>query len=80
MRISTKRKTQLKKTLKVAQLVKCLTLDLGSGHLMVCEFKPHIRQYADSMEFLSPSLSLSVSLSLSLSAHPLLCLSLKINK
>ena len=45
----------------VAQLVKCLTPDLGSGHdLTVHEFKPCIGLCADSMkpawDSLSPSL------------------------
>ena len=35
----------------VAQSVKRLTLDFGSGHdLMVCGFKPSIKLCADSME------------------------------
>ena len=35
----------------MAQLVKCQTLDFGSGHdLTVCEFKPHIRFFADRVE------------------------------
>ena len=62
----------------MAQLIKCPTLDLSSGHdLMVCEIEPHLRLCADSVEpawdFLSPSpptphraraLSLALSLSL----------------
>ena len=56
----------------VAQSVKHLTLDLGSGHdLMVHEFEPHIGLCADgsepTWECLSLSLSLCLSLSLSLS-------------
>ena len=55
----------------VAQSVKHLTLDFGSGRdLMGCEFEPRLRLCPDSMEsawilspFLSvPSLPLSVSL------------------
>ena len=47
----------------VAQSVKHLTLDFGSGHdLMVCEFEPCVRLCADSEEpawdSLSPSLCL----------------------
>ena len=47
----------------VAQLVKLLTLDFGSGHVLtIQEFKPHVRFCTDSMElawyFLSTSLSL----------------------
>ena len=35
----------------VAQLVKCPTLDVGSGHdLTVHEFNPHIGPCADSVE------------------------------
>ena len=56
----------------MARLVKRLTLDFGSGHdLMVREFKPHVRLWADSGEpvrdSLSPPLSASPLLSLSLS-------------
>ena len=61
----------------MAQLVECLTLDLGSGHgLTVCEIKPHVGLCADSVEPAWDSLSLSVS------APPLhaRALSLKINK
>ena len=59
------------------KLVKCQTLDFGSGHdLRVHEVKPHTRLCADREETawdsLSPSLSASTPLSLSLS--------LKINK
>ena len=42
-----------------AQSVKCLTLDLGSGHdLTVCEIEPCVRFCADSMEPAWNSLSL----------------------
>ena len=59
----------------MAQLVKCLTLDVDSGRdLMVCEFKPRVGLRADSAE------SAWDSLSPSLSAPPPLVLSLKINK
>ena len=56
----------------VAQLVKYLTLDFGSGHdLTVHEFKPCIRLASVSIEPasdpLSPSLSAPVPLVLSLS-------------
>ena len=56
----------------VAQSVKHPTLDLSSGHdLTVCEFEPHIRLHADSVEpawdSLSPSLSAPPPLALSLS-------------
>ena len=62
----------------VTQSVKCLTLDLGSGHnLMVCEFKPLVGLCADSMELAWDSLS-PVFLSLS-APTPLYSLS-KINK
>ena len=55
----------------MAQSVKHLTLDFGSGHdLTVCEFKPHIGLCTDSVE---PTWD---SLSPSLSALPLLMLSL----
>ena len=45
----------------MAQSVKCLTLDFGSGHhLVVLGFRPHVGLCADSMESaldpLSPSL------------------------
>ena len=54
-----------------AQSVKHLTLDFVSGHdLKVCEFEPHLRLHADSMEPAYDSLSLSISLLLSL---PLPC-------
>ena len=59
----------------MAQLVKCPTLGLGSGHdLMVCEFKPHIGLCGDSAE---PAWD---SLSPSLSALPLLILSVSVSK
>ena len=58
----------------MAQSVKHLTLDFGSGHyLTIREFEPHVRLRADSAcDSLSPSVS-----------PPRLCalsLSLKINK
>ena len=58
-----KLKPQLRGTW-VAQSVKRLILDLGSGHdLTVCEFEPHVRLCADGMEpvwdSVSPSLCLS---------------------
>ena len=50
-----------------AQLVKCLTLDFGSGHdLIVCEFGLHAACLGFSL-FLSPSLSAPALLMLSLS-------------
>ena len=61
----------------MAQSVKHLTLDFGSGRdLTVCELEPHIGLWADIME---PAWD---SVSLSLSAPSLLSLSifLKINK
>ena len=70
----------------MAQLVKRLTLGLGSGHdLTVCELEPCVRLCSDSIEPAWDSLSLSVCLSLlSLCLSPVcvLCysLSLKINK
>ena len=61
----------------VAQSVKHLTLDSGSGHdLTVCEFEPHIRLCVDSTEPTGDFLSLSLSAPPRLS----LPLSLKINK
>ena len=47
---------------RVAQAVKHLAFDFGSGHdLTVCEFKPHVSFWADSAEpawdSLSPFLS-----------------------
>ena len=54
----------------MAQLVKCLTLNFGSGHdLMVGGMEPRVRLYTDSME---PAWD---SLSLFLSAPPALMLS-----
>ena len=48
----------------VAQLVKCLTLNFGSGHdLMVHEIETHIGLWSDSVEPAWDSLSLSLSLS-----------------
>ena len=62
----------------MAQLVKHLTFDFGSGHaLMVCEVQPRLGPCADSTE---PAWD---SLSPSLKPLPCLCslsLSLKINK
>ena len=44
----------------MAQLVKCLTLDLRSGHdLTVCEIEPHMGLCADVTEPAWESLSLS---------------------
>ena len=49
----------------MAQSVKCLTLEFGSGQdLRDHEIKPHIGLCADSMELACDSLSLSLSLSL----------------
>ena len=46
----------------MAQLVKYLTLDFGSGHdLMIGDFKPHVGLCADSMEPDWDSLFLSLS-------------------
>ena len=52
---------------RVAQSVKPQTVDLSSGHnLTICEFEPHIRVCADSVEpawnSLPPSLSALPSL------------------
>ena len=62
----------------MAQLVKHLTLDFGSGHaLMVCEVQPRLGRCSDSAE---PAWD---SLSPSLKPLPCLCslsLSVKINK
>ena len=66
----------------MTQLVKCLTLDLASGHdLRVCGSEPHIRLCADGVEpawdSVSPSLSAppplvcALSLFLSLSQNKL---------
>ena len=60
----------------VAQSVKHLTLDFGSGHdLMVPEFKPRIGLRAENVEAAWDSLSLSPSLS----APPLLSLVLALS-
>ena len=61
----------------VAQSVKHLALDFGSGHgLTVCEFKPRMGLRADSAEPASDSFSLPLSLPL-----PFLCsLSLSLSK
>ena len=49
----------------VVQLVKRLTLDLGSGHdLMVCESEPRVRLHASCAESAWDSLSPSLSVSL----------------
>ena len=71
----------------VAQSIKRLTLDFGSGHdLTVCETGPRVGVCTDSSEpawdipSLSLSLSLPLSLPLSLSAPPLLVLSLSLPK
>ena len=51
----------------MAQSVKRLTLDFGSGHdLTVCEFKPQVKLCADSVE---SAHSLSLSLSLKTNKH-----------
>ena len=51
----------------VAPLVKCLTLDFGSGHdLMVPEFKPDMGLCTDSVEPALDSLFLPLSLPLPL--------------
>ena len=60
----------------MAQSVKHLTLDFGSGHdLMVCEMESSIRVCADSVEPAWDSLSLSVCL-----PHSHFSLSLSQNK
>ena len=65
----------------MAQLVKRLTLDFGSGHdLKVLEFEPHIGLCTDRAEPAWDSLSLPLSLPLLLTLELLLSLSLKINK
>ena len=62
----------------VAQLVKCPTLDSGSGHdLAVCEIKPCVGLSADVAEPAWESLSPSLSIPSPACAH---ALSLKINK
>ena len=59
----------------MAQSVRCLTLDFGSGHdLMFCEIEPCVGLCAGSVE---PAWD---SLSPSLSACPLLMLSFSQNK
>ena len=59
----------------VAQSVKHLTLDFGSGHdLTIREFEPHIRLCADNAESAWHSLSIPLSLFL------LLVLSLSLSK
>ena len=62
------RQTQKNKPLRgawVAQSVKHLTLDFGSGHdLKFHETKLHVWLWADSMELAWDSLSLPLSLSL----------------
>ena len=64
----------------MAQSVKCLTLDFGSGHdFTVWEMEPSITLRTDRAEPVWDSL-FSLSLSLSLSAPPLLALFLKLNK
>ena len=46
----------------MAQSVKRLTLDFGSGHdLTVCEFEPQVRLSSDSVEPAWDPLSLSLS-------------------
>ena len=61
----------------MAQLVKRLPFDFGSGHdLTVCEIKPHVGLHTDSME---PAWD-SLPLSLSVPPQLVLSLSLKINK
>ena len=48
----------------MAPLGKCLTPDFGPGlDLMVCEFEPHVRLYAGSVEPAWDSLFTSLSLS-----------------
>ena len=68
----------------MAQSVKHLTLDLGSGHdLMVCGIKPHVGLCTDGSEpvaILSLPLSLFAPSWLPLSLSLSLSLSLKINK
>ena len=61
----------------VAQLLKHLTLNFGSGHdLTICEIKPHVKLCASSVEpawdSLSPSLhSLACTCSFSLKTNTL---------
>ena len=69
----------------MAQLVKRLTLDLGSGRdLMVHKSKPHIRLHTDSMEPAWDSLSTSLSVlpppAFSISQNKFFKKDLKINK
>ena len=53
---------------RVAQLVKCLTLDFGSGHdLTVGETEPHVGFCTDSTEPVADSLSAPPLLVLTLS-------------
>ena len=62
----------------MAQLIKCLTLDLGSGQdLTVRGFEPHVGLCADSSE---PGTRFGFCVSFSLSAPPpvVLCLSLSL--
>ena len=52
----------------MAQSVKRLTLDFGSGHdLRLCELEPHIGLCAESVDPAWIPLSVSLSLSLALS-------------
>ena len=47
----------------VAQLVKHLTLDIGSGHnLIVCEIEPHVGLHTDNAQPAWDSLSFSLNL------------------
>ena len=63
----------------MAQSVKHLTLDFGSGHdFTVCELEPPVWGSARSVQSLLGILSLSLSLCPSLTHS--LCLSLKITK
>ena len=66
----------------MAQLVKPLAIDFGSGHdLMVCEVKPHVGLYADSVEPVWDSLSPSPLCPTPACTGARVCaLSLKINK
>ena len=62
----------------MAQLVKCLILDFGSGHdLMVCEFNPELGSAMTAQSLLG---ILSPSLSLCPSPAGALSLCLKINE
>ena len=61
----------------VAQPVKCLILDFGSGHdLTVCGFEPHVGLCADSVEPAWDSLSVSLPFPCSRSRKSSLSLSL----